>query len=164
MLVSDMSIRNAYEMDYEPIRALNDVSFGETAQSNIIAQLRASGESLGEKVHIKAEKIIAHIIFYKIKLNGRDIAAGLGPVCVHPDHQKMGYGTQIIKTGMTEINPEKRPVMFVLGHVEYYPRFGFSSELGAQYISPWPRPAFMALKRHKSAPEKGRLTFPKAYL
>ena len=93
-----------------------------------------------------------------------DIGVGLGPVSIHPDHQRKGLGSRLIRSGLTQVDPKKHLIMFVLGHVDYYPRFGFSSELGAQFKSPWPRPAFMAMKLSNAAPDQGDLTFPKAYL
>ena len=159
-----ISIRHETPADYDAITQVNDLAFGETAQSKIISELRESGEALWSKVLVKDGDIIGHLMFYTILLDGASIAAGLGPIAIHPDYQRQGYGGQLIRDGLKEADPEKHHIIFLLGHTSYYPRFGFSSELGAQYISPWPRPAFMGLKLNDAAPKSGTLTFPKAYL
>jgi len=162
--MNNIMIRHETPADYDAITRVNDLAFGGTAESNIIHELRVSGEVLWSKVLIKDGEIIGHLMFYKILLDGEFIVAGLGPLSVLPEHQRQGYGGRLIQDGLKEADPEKHQIIFLLGHKSYYPRFGFSSELGAQYVSPWPRPAFMGLKLNENAPTSGTLTFPKAYL
>ena len=162
--MSDVSIRYETPADYDAITQLNDLAFGETAQSQIISELRESGEALWSKILLKDGDIIGHLMFYKVWLDNEPIVAGLGPIAIHPEHQRQGYGGKLIRDGLKEADPAKHQIIFLLGHTSYYPRFGFSSELGAQYVSPWPRPSFMGLKLNEDAPKSGTLTFPKAYL
>jgi len=157
--VRDIIIRHETPADYETIARVNDIAFGETAQSRIISELRESGEALWSKVLIKDGDIIGHLMFYKIWLDDEPIVAGLGPIAILPDFQRQGYGGQLIRDGLKEADPNKHQIIFLLGHTGYYPRFGFSSE-----VSPWPRPAFMGLKLNPTAPSSGTLTFPKSYL
>ncbi len=160
----DSFIRDANPRDIETITALNDQAFGETAQSKIIKRLIADDEVLSSKLCLKDNKAIGHVMIYKVRVDGQDIGAGLGPVSVLPAHQKRGCGTKMIRTAISEINPQDRGVVFVLGHFSYYPRFGFTSEMGARFKSPWPRPAFMAMALNGQAPQSGVLGFPQAYL
>ncbi|WP_051279794.1 GNAT family N-acetyltransferase [Hellea balneolensis] len=162
--MSGLIIRHEIPADYDSITQVNDLAFEETAQSRIIYELRKSGEALWSKVLVKDGEIIGHLLFYKIWLDDQPIVAGLGPIAIHPEHQHQGYGGQLIRDGLKEADPEEHQIIFLLGHTSYYPRFGFSSEVGAQYVSPWPRPAFMGLKLNDAAPKGGTLTFPKAYL
>lgn len=159
-----MIIRAETEADFGAITAVNDLAFGETVQSEIIQTLRQSGESLFSLVADQNAEIVGHIMFYRVLLDGEDSVAGLGPISVHPHFQKQGIGGQLVRAGLKQIDTEQHRIIFLLGHTSYYPRFGFSSELGAQFISPWPRPAFMGLRLNDTAPESGTLTFPKAYL
>jgi len=57
---------------------------------------------------------------------------GLAPVAVLPDFQKQGIGSALVRTGLEELKNMDCPFVFVLGHPEYYPRFGFvaASRLG----------------------------------
>jgi len=157
-------IRDETEADYASIDHVNDVAFEETTQSQIIRELRTTEEALWSQVLLKDNEIIGHLMFYKVWLDGELITAGLGPLSILPEHQRRGYGGQLIRSGLKKCDPERHQIIFLLGHTEYYPRFGFSSELGSNYVSPWPRPAFMGLKLNPSAPTSGTLTFPKAYL
>ncbi len=156
-------IRNDSPDDYEAITRVNNLAFGGTAESQAVKALRADGDALWSKVLLKDAEIIGCIQFYKVLLDAMPIVAGLGPVAVLPEHHGMGYGGKLIRAGLAEADTQLQQIIFLLGHTSYYPRFGFSSELGAQYVSPWPRPSFMALKLNDAAPVSGRLTFPKAF-
>jgi len=161
--VTDIIIRNEAPEDYEAVIRLTDLAFGGTDESQAIKTLRNDGDALWSKILLKDGEIIGHIQFYNVLLDGEPIVAGLGPISIHPDTQRKGYGGQLIRAGLAEALPAKRQIIFLLGYTSYYPRFGFSSELGAQYVSPWPRPAFMALKLNEDAPTSGHLTFPNAF-
>lgn len=157
-------IRDELPADYTAIDHVNDMAFEETTQSQIIRTLRETGDALWSQVLLKEGEIIGHLMFYKVWLNGALSAAGLGPLSILPEYQRQGYGGQLIRSGLKKCDPAQHQLIFLLGHISYYPRFGFSSEIGAQYKSPWPRPSFMGLKLSPSAPTSGTLTFPQAYL
>lgn len=150
--------------DYGAIDEINDLAFEETAQSQIIRDLRASGDALWSRIGLLNGEPIAHVQIYRILIDDADIAIGLGPVSVRPEHQKSGYGSALIRACMAEVDPTRHKAAFVLGHIEYYPRFGFRSDIGANYTSPWPRPAFMGMRLSDDAPHFGTLKFPQAYL
>ena len=157
-------IRADTASDYDAIDEINDLAFGETAPGRIIRELRQSGDALWSKIGILNGQPIAHVQMYRVVIDGSDIAIGLGPVSVRPAHQKSGYGSALIRACLAEADPSKHKVAFVLGHVEYYPRFGFRSEIGAEYISQWPRPAFMGMRLSDDTPRSRTLEFPQAYL
>ena len=159
-----ITIRDEIQADYAAIDLVNNLAFKETAQSQIICELRQTGEALCFQVLMKDDEIIGHLMFYKVWLDGELIAAGLGPLSILPNYQRQGFGGQLILSGLKKCDPALHQIIFLLGHPDYYPKFGFSSQLGAQYKSPWPRTAFMGLKLNPKAPSSGTLTFPKAYL
>lgn len=162
--MNSITIRDETAADYAAIDRVNNLAFKETAQSQIIRDLRETGEALWSQVLLKGDQIIGNLMFYKVWLEGNLITAGLGPLSILPEHQRQGYGGQLIRSGLEKCDPALHQIIFLLGHPDYYPRFGFSSKLGAQYKSPWPRPAFMGLKLNPNAPTSGTLTFPQAYL
>ena len=157
-------IRPDTPSDAADIDAINNAAFGETAQSQIIRELRASGDALWSKIGLMDEQPIAHVQIYKIAVDSAPIAIGLGPVSVLPKFQNQGFGSALIRACLADVDINTHQLSFVLGHVKYYPRFGFRSEIGAKYISPWPRPAFMGMRLSKDAPLSGTLEFPQAYL
>ena len=67
-------------------------------------------------------------------------------MAVLPDHQGRQVGSQLIRHGLAQLRGRGERIVIVLGHKEYYPRFGFSSEKARCLASPFPPEAFMALE------------------
>jgi putative acetyltransferase len=156
-------IRRAQELDYIQIDSLVSLAFGSTAEVDIIHNLKRNDDAIAGWVKTQKGTIIGYLQFYKIKM--RDYTfAGLGPVCIHPDFQRKGHGKALIEKAIEAVKSDTPyPLLFVLGHPDYYPQFGFSSRLGNQFIAPWSGPSFMALPLQNDHPEDGTLTFPKAF-
>jgi len=75
------------------------------------------------------------------------IAAAMAPVAVHPDWQRKGIGSALIQRGLSICIDKNVPAVIVLGDPLFYPRFGFSAELGSFLKHPFPQgPHFMALE------------------
>lgn len=156
-------IRRAQEPDYIQIDSMVSLAFGSTAEVDIIHRLKRDQDDIAGWVNIQKGNMIGYLQFYKIGMRDRTFA-GLGPACIHPDFQRKGYGKNLIEKGIEALKSEATyPLLFVLGHPEYYPRFGFSAQLGNQFIAPWSGPSFMAMPLQKDYPEDGTLIFPKAF-
>ena len=78
--MSAITIRDETKADYAAIDRVNDLAFKETAQNQIIRELRKTGDALWSQVLLKNGDIIGHLMFYKVWLNGDLITAGLGPL------------------------------------------------------------------------------------
>lgn len=160
-----LKIRDAAPVDMDAIAALNDAAFGTPDEAAITRQLARDGDSL---VSLVAEdedgRLIGHIEFFRILVNGKDVAAGLGPMCAVPGHQRQGAGYALIKAGMPRVEQLGRQLVFVLGHPDYYPRFGFHPAVAARYKAPWSGEAFMAIELFETAPRSGTLTYPRAFM
>ncbi|MEM5518534.1 N-acetyltransferase [Henriciella sp. AS95] len=161
--MKDIWIRPARAEDADAIIALNDAAFGTPDESKIVAQLLADGDSLASLVAHDDREILGHIQLFRILIDGDDIAAGLGPMSVTPERQKSGIGRGLIKLGMTMMEGQGRELVFVLGHPDYYPKYGFSPGVAARYEAPWSGPAFMGIELSNTAPRTGALTYPKAF-
>lgn len=161
--MKDLWIRQARTEDAEAIAALNDAAFGTPDEARIVAQLAADGDSLVSLVAHNDREILGHIQFYRILLDGADNAAGLGPMSVLPDHQRKGIGAGLIRLGLTLMEGQGRSLVFVLGHPDYYPKFGFSAETAAPFTAPWSGPAFMGQRFGTGGPASGMLTCPAAF-
>lgn len=159
----DIWIRPARAEDADAIIALNDAAFGTKDEARIVSQLLANGDSLASLIAHNDREILGHIQFFRILINGNDTGAGLGPMSVAPERQKSGIGRGLIKLGMTMMEGQGRELVFVLGHPDYYPKFGFSPEVAARYEAPWSGPAFMGIELSPAAPRTGTLTYPKAF-
>jgi putative acetyltransferase len=94
-------------------------------------------------------------------------ALELGPMSVTPERQREGIGSALVREALRLAEERGEPLVLVLGHATYYPRFGFrlAAELG---ISP-PDPSmsdefFMAVPlRAYDATLRGRAVFPAAF-
>lgn len=67
-------------------------------------------------------------------------------MAVRPDRQRRGIGSRLIRDGLAMCRGRGHRVVVVLGHADYYPRFGFSPALAERLRSPFPGPHFMALE------------------
>jgi putative acetyltransferase len=73
---------------------------------------------------------------------------GLAPMAVMPSKQRQGIGAQLIKYGLQFLQEKGCPFVIVLGHPDYYPRFGFQPASRFNIKSQWedvPDDAFMIL-------------------
>ena len=73
---------------------------------------------------------------------------GLAPMAVLPSRQRQGIGGLLIKAGLKILHQNDCPFVIVLGHPDYYPRFGFQPASRFHVRSQWrdvPDEAFMIL-------------------
>lgn len=72
---------------------------------------------------------------------------GLAPLAVVPDYQRQGAGAALVREGLQQCRQQGAPWVVVLGHPEYYPRFGFirASTLGLRSIYTGAESSFMVL-------------------
>lgn len=132
-------------------------------EADLVDKLRASG---GLTISLVAElngEVVGHIAFSPARINGREGPwYQLAPVSVRPDLHKQGVGSKLIRAGLDRLKTMGAEVCLVLGHPEYYPRFGFESvpELSDRY--PAPNPNFMRLA-FKGEPPTGKVTYHPAF-
>jgi putative acetyltransferase len=108
-------------------------------------------------------QIVGHILFYPIGVLGKLGGAGLGPMCVDPWVQREGIGSYLMQAGLQRMKDAGVPIVFVLGHENYYPRFGFSVEATKDFETPLKGPHFMAIRLRFGPPMSGKLIFPEAF-
>jgi putative acetyltransferase len=144
-----MVIRQANPRDHAIIAAITRAAFDESRfdEASIIEGVRAEGLVLTELVADDDAQVLGHVLFSRMRAAlGRKIAA-LGPVAVAPARQRSGIGGDLCRHGIEACRAAGMEAVVVLGHPDYYPRFGFSPEAAAKLISPYAgSPAFMALE------------------
>jgi putative acetyltransferase len=84
------------------------------------------------------ERVIGHVLFTPVEIHaasGVSGAIGLAPLAVRREHQDRGVGSALVRAGLARCREIGEPVVVVLGHPSYYPRFGFRPawELGLYY-------------------------------
>jgi putative acetyltransferase len=151
-----MIIRQEKPEDIDDIHALNELAFGQHQEANIIDKLRINCDNLLSLVAIENEKVVGHILFSPVEIEGQHgiiRGMGLAPMAVLPEMQRKGIGTQLVKSGIDNLRKLQCPFVIVLGHPEYYPRFGFERASLYGIKCQWesiPDDAFMILWLDKS--------------
>jgi putative acetyltransferase len=148
----DMTIiREERSDDREAVRAVNEKAFGQPAEADIVDRLRKSCSDLLSLVALEGDEIVGHILFSPAKIIGSAKTAegmGLAPVAVLPARQRRGIGTLLIRRGIEMLRSRSCLFIVVLGHPDYYPRFGFERASAHSIASQWdgvPDEAFMVL-------------------
>ena len=121
-------IREETPGDYDAIREVEKQAFGRPAEALLVDSLREAGAVVVSLVADKESSIVGHILFSPGTIESGDSitnAVALGPVAILPAHQNSGLGSALIRKGMDICRDMGHTVVFLLGHRDYYPRFGF---------------------------------------
>lgn len=161
--MSDRTFRVMTQEDRAAVLDLTTRAFGQADEARIIEQLEKDGDVLLQLVAESDGQIVGHILFYTLGVFGKLSAAGLGPMSVDPWVQKEGIGKGLVMHGLKMIKDAGVPIVFVLGHDWFYPKFGFSVEQTAEFQTPLKGDHFMALRMRHGPPMSGRLIFPQAF-
>jgi putative acetyltransferase len=135
--------------DFEAITALNIAAFASSDEAEIIAHLRVEGSVIVSLVADDAGEIAGHILFSELPIESGDTrikGAALAPMAVAPARQRQGIGSRLVEDGLETCRNSGIEAVVVLGHPDYYPRFGFSAETARHLKAPFSGPAFMALE------------------
>lgn len=139
-------IRYARATDHSAIAQVVTDAFGGEAEARLVERLRAEGDVLFELVSVTDEAVTGHILFSRLWADRYEMYAALAPLAVRPDLQRTGQGSALVRAGLESARDFGACGVLVLGHPEYYPRFGFSAEAARQVRAPYAGdPAFMAL-------------------
>lgn len=166
-------IRIAEEKDYPSIYKINDLAFAGQQESNLIASLKSGSTFIDDLSFVaeNEEEIIGHLLFSKILLHSgsKDYETlALAPMCVKPDYQKMGIGSLLVEEGLRQVIEKDYDSIFVVGHKDYYPQFGFIRASNFEILSPWelPKDIFMAIELKEDALKfrPGKLIYPTPFL
>ncbi len=161
-------IRAERDTDRAMIRVVNDTAFGTPEEAMLVDALRTDGHVLLSAVADIDGQVVGHVLFGRMWIDtpGRVIdAVALAPLAVLPDHQRHGIGGRLTRFGLDRMRTLGESAVIVVGHPEYYPRFGFSSEATRSLESPFPADAFMALELVAGALHgvSGRVRYPAAF-
>lgn len=148
-----LTIRPELSNDYIKITQINDKAFGQSGEGRLVEALRHNplfikGLSL---VALLDGKLVGHILFFPILIKGQGKvfrSLALAPMAVLPEFQRMGIGTALVYGGLDEARAGKFGSVIVLGHRDYYPRFGFRQASGFGIFPPFnvPDDVFFAME------------------
>lgn len=124
MGVGLVNIREETAADIEAIREVNRRAFGQDQEGNIVDALRSNGAALLSLVAIVDDELVGHIMYSSATV-GATTGGALGPMSVLPEFQRQGIGSRLVEAGNQKLKQVGYPFIIVVGHAEYYPRFGF---------------------------------------
>lgn len=148
-------VRPEQDRDIESIRWVNQGAFETTAEAELVDRLRDRGKLLVSLIAEWEGRTVGAIAFSRVILRAHpDLpGAGLGPVAVDPAFQRKGFGSLLVRAGLEKCHSIGCDFAVVLGHPEYYPRFGFipAGRFGLHCAWQVPDGVFMAIEFHPGA-------------
>ena len=126
-----ITIRSEKPEDFDSIYEINKKAFNGEFEARLIDKIRQSGNFIPELslVALKEDKIVGHILFSKIKIKRGEeekTILALAPMSVLSEFQKQGIGSSLVRKGLEISKRLGYCIVALVGHHEYYPRFGFT--------------------------------------
>ena len=121
-----MLIRRELPADVPTIAEIHTAAFTGDVEKDLVTALRASDAWL-PALSLVAEddgRVVGHVVCTRAHVVATP-ALGLGPLGVLPSHQKHGVGSALMHAVLAAADALDEPVVVLLGHTDYYPRFGF---------------------------------------
>jgi putative acetyltransferase len=146
----EIVVRPERAEDIPAITVVNERAFGRREEGDIVDRLRESDSEFLSLVAEEDGAVTGAILFTPAVI---DLPAGriggmlLGPLAVLPEHQRQGVGSALMRHGLELLRERGCLFVVLVGHAEYYPRFGFERASALGLVCPWdgvPDEAWMA--------------------
>jgi putative acetyltransferase len=164
-----MLIRAEKAGDRDAVYAVNVSAFETPSEAKLVDTLREQAQPVVSLVAEDNGEVIGHIMFSPVSLSGYPNlkVMGLAPMAVAPRQQRRGIGSALVRAALDQCRQLGFAAVVVLGHPEYYPRFGFStaSQFGIDCEYDVPDEVFMALELEPDAlsGKTGRVKYHAAF-
>jgi putative acetyltransferase len=161
-----LRIRDETAADHAAVRQVHRLAFGQEEEARLVDVLRAGGFARVSLVAENDGQVVGHVLFSDLPIitpKGTVAALALAPLAVLPACQRQGIGSALVRQGLGLCRERGHRIVVVVGHPEFYPRFGFSSDLARQLQSPFSgKPSFMAAELASGALHgvRGRVVYP----
>ena len=171
-MLDDISVREETAADRRAIDVVNISAFANEEEANLIAKLRDSAAYIPE-LSLVAElhtRLVGHIMLSAITLtgvHGELRMLELGPMSVVPSQSHRGIGSALVRAALAKAGSLGYPAVVVIGHPEYYRRFGFVPlvEFAITCALPVPEDAVSIKELVTDAvPRNGKLRYPQPVL
>jgi len=160
------TIRKEEPGDIRVIRYVNEQAFGQDNEANIIEKLRKHGVLAISLVAVQDTEVVGHIAFSPVVVESEGSnfeAVALAPMAVLPAYQHKGVGSQMVRAGIEECRRLGHEIIVVLGHPDYYPRFGFvpakPKGIGCEFEVPEGAWMILELQEGALAGRQGKVRF-----
>lgn len=137
-----MNIRVETPADYASIADVLVAAFDSEDEVRLVDAIRTSSGYLPELALVAEQDstIVGHLLLSYVELLGLEAmrVLALAPMAVAPAHQRIGIGSALVEAGLEKADALSEPLVLVLGHADYYPRFGFRPARSCGIEPPWP--------------------------
>lgn len=166
-----MNIRLERPEDFKAIDEVVTAAFGQPDEAELVRRLRASEYYVPELTFVAEDSgnLIGHIMLSFADLDGGEPRRilSLAPLAVSPSSQRTGVGIALTETALAAADDRGEPLVIVLGHPSYYPRFGFEPARANRIEPPipdLPDDVFMVRKLRAYSPTiHGTVRYPSAF-
>ncbi|MGP5304079.1 GNAT family N-acetyltransferase [Brachybacterium alimentarium] len=155
--------------DAPALHALIAEAFPTAEEADLVDALRADASAWIEGLSTVATdengRLVAHALLTRATVGGEPVLA-LAPCATLPDVQGRGAGSAVIRAGLEAARGQGENAVVVLGHPDFYPRFGFEPASLAGITSPFDAPddAFLAVALGSARPvPRGEISYPEAF-
>ncbi|ADB32675.1 GCN5-related N-acetyltransferase [Kribbella flavida DSM 17836] len=153
--------------DLAAVEAVNLRAFGRPDEAAIVSRLRRDPVAwlpgLSYVATTATGEVVAHALLTRCHVDDAPVLA-LGPCAVLPEYQRSGAGGAVVRAVLDAGRAAGEHTVVVLGHAEYYPRFGFRTATTFGIHSQYDGPYFMALGLVPDRPlPRGTIRYPAAW-
>lgn len=138
-----LTIRREKPEDINAIYQVNEQAFDSKVESELVSNLRKRNIVTLSMVAEQDGQVVGHILFSPVAVESEYSSFGaitMAPMAVLPECQRKGIGSKLVAAGLEECRNLGHEIVTVLGHPEYYPRFGFvpakSRGIGCEFEAP----------------------------
>ncbi len=157
--ISDkITFRKETPKDRGAVYTILEQAFGQSDEAELVCRLRNSDAFIPDLsiVAQQVDRIVGYLLFTRVTIissNHKHTSLALAPVAVTPELQSKGVGSALIEFGLSGCRELGYSSVIVLGHAEYYPRFGFEPAAKWAISCPFlvPSKNFMALELYPGA-------------
>ena len=169
LALASLDVRPEAAQDFAAVRTIHERAFAPSREeADLVEALRAARDHVPQLCLVAARggSVIGHIAFSRARLDSGHPLLALAPMGVLPEHQRQGAGSALVRDGLLRAAETEYPLVVVVGHAAYYPRFGFEPATPLGITAPFevPDEAWMVYRLPGYRDDaRGTVAYPDAF-